>query len=141
MTRTQAKAYRAKLDGVLTKLTDAEALESVMLYKAWSGDMDYARDAIVRRGADLYRCYNPLSANPTWFPENTPAHREKITVGEDGTLDNPITAAVNMRYFKDLYYKENDKIYKCTRDDTNGQGTLLAYTPSQLVGIYFEEVG
>ena len=45
-----------------------------------------------------------------------------------------------MRYYKDLCYKDGDKIYLCTRDDTNGQGTILHYVPSQLVGIYFEEV-
>lgn len=26
-----------------------------------------------------------------------------------------------------------------TRDDSNGQGTILHYVPTQLVGIYFEE--
>lgn len=140
MTRAEAKIYRSKIDGVLTKLTDEEALKNVMLYQAWSGYVDYVKGSIVRRGENLYRCYNPIAANTTWLPEVTPAHWEKITVGEDGTIDNPITAAMNMRYYKDLYYKEGDKLYKCTRDDSNGQGTLLAYTPSQLVGIYFEEV-
>ena len=48
-------------------------------------------------------------------------------------------AAVGMRYYKDLYYADGDKIYLCTRDDSNGQGTILHYVPSQLVGIYFEE--
>lgn len=35
--------------------------------------------------------------------------------------------------------KKGGKIYRCTRDDSNGQGTILHYVPSQLVGIYFEE--
>ena len=35
--------------------------------------------------------------------------------------------------------KKVGKIYKCIRDDSNGQGTILQYVPSQLVGIYFEE--
>ena len=35
---------------------------------------------------------------------------------------------------------KNIIIYRCTRDDSNGQGTILQYLPSQLVGIYFEEV-
>ena len=66
----------------------------------------------------------------------------KAVIGEttgDGTIDNPITAAAGMRYFKDKYYLDGGKIYKCTRDDSNGQGTILHYLPSQLVGIYFEE--
>ena len=141
MTRAEAKAYRNKIDGVLTKVTtDAEVLEYAELYPLWSGYVDYAVGSIVRRPSGLYRCYNAISANPTWQPENVPAHWEKITVGEDGTISNPITAAVGMRYYKDLYYRDGDKIYLCTRDDTNGQGTILHYVPSQLVGIYFEEV-
>ena len=48
-------------------------------------------------------------------------------------------AAVGMRYYKDLYYADGGKTYKCIRDDSNGQGTILHYVPSQLVGIYFEE--
>ena len=92
------------------------------------------------RFGGLYRCYNAITANPTWLPENTAAHWEPITVGEDGTINNPITAAVGMRYYKDLYYADTGKTYKCIRDDSNGQGTILHYLPSQLVGIYFEEV-
>ena len=98
------------------------------------------RSCIVRRPNGLYKCYNAITANPTWLPENTAAHWEPITVGEDGTIDNPITAAAGMRYFKDKYYLDGGKIYKCIRDDSNGQGTILHYVPSQLVGIYFEEV-
>lgn len=45
-----------------------------------------------------------------------------------------------MRYYKDLYYADGGKIYKCIRDDSNGNGTILQYVPSQLVGIYFEEI-
>ena len=71
----------------------------------------------------------------------TSAHWEVVAKPEEeGTLSNPIAAEAGMRYYKDKYYKEGDKIYKCIRDDGNGQGTILYYTPSQLVGNYFEEV-
>ena len=141
MTRAEAKAYRNKIDGVLTKVTtDAEALEYAELYPLWSGYVDYSVGDRVRDGGKLYRCYNAISANPTWRPSVTPAHWERVTVGEDGTIDNPITAAAGMRYFKDKYYLDGGKTYKCIRDDSNGQGTILHYVPSQLVGIYFEEV-
>lgn len=141
MTRAEAKAYRNKIDGVLKKVTtDAEALEYAELYPLWSGEKDYSIGDRVRDGDNLYRCYNAISANPTWRPSVTPAHWEPITDGEDGTIDNPITAAAGMRYYKDLYYLDGGKTYKCIRDDSNGQGTILQYLPSQLVGIYFEEL-
>jgi len=141
MTRAEAKAYRGKIDGVLTKVTtDAEALEYAELYPLWSGYVDYVVGSIVRRPSGLYKCYNAISANPTWLPEDTAAHWERVTANEDGTIDNPITAAEGMRYFKDKYYLDGGKIYRCTRDDSGGEGTVMHYLPSQLVGIYFEEV-
>ncbi len=140
MTRTQAKRFREMITKAAAKLTNAEALTSISLFEPWSGEKDYSVGDRVRDGGNLYRCYNAISANPTWRPGVTPAHWERVTADESGTIDNPITAAVGMRYFKDKYYLDGGKTYKCIRDDSNGQGTILQYLPSQLVGIYFGEV-
>ena len=140
MTRTQAKRFREMITRAAAKLTNAEALTSISLFEPWSDEKDYSIGDRVRDGGKLYRCYNAISANPTWLPSVTPAHWERVTVDEDGAIDNPITAAAGMRYYKDLYYVDGGKTYKCIRDDSNGQGTILQYVPSQLVGIYFEEV-
>lgn len=139
MTRTQAEQFRAKIESAAKNLSDNDALNSIELFPVWTGFKDYAQGERCRYRGKLYRCYNPISANPTYTPDVTPAHWEVVTVGEDGTIDNPITAAAGMRYFKDKYYLDGGKIYRCTRDDSNGQGTILQYLPSQLVGIYFEE--
>lgn len=104
--------------------------------------VDYARP----RGYDVgYRAENNFTELSLPVPaelEGADSYRVyfESTVGEDGTIDNPITAAAGMRYFKDKYYLDGGKIYKCIRDDSNGQGTILQYLPSQLVDIYFEEV-
>lgn len=140
MTRAQAQSFRAKITGAAAKLTDKEALESIELFESWSGYRNYVVGDRVRDGENLYRCYNAISADPTWRPSVTPAHWERVTVGEDGTIDNPITAAAGMRYFKGLYYAEGDAVYLCIRDDTNGVGTILQYLPSQLEGSYFQKV-
>lgn len=140
MTRAQAQSFRAKITGAAAKLTDKEALDSIELFEPWSGYRNYVVGDRVRDGENLYRCYNAISANTTWRPSVTPAHCEKVTVGEDGTVSNPITAAAGMRYFKGLYYAEGDAVYLCIRDDTNGVGTILQYLPSQLEGSYFQKV-
>ena len=88
-----------------------DAAEKIIRYL-----VDYSVGSIVRRPSGLYKCYNAITANPTWLPENTAAHWEPITVGEDGTIDNPITAAAGMRYFKDKYYLDGGKTYKFIRD-------------------------
>ena len=98
MTRAEAKSFRNKIDGVLTKVTtDAGALEYAELYPLWSGYADYAVGSIVRRPSGLYKCYNAITANPTWLTENTAPHWEHNTVGEDGTIEKPIPDAAGMR--------------------------------------------
>lgn len=139
MTRAEAVAFRKKIESAATLLPDEQALESIELFPAWE-PIAYNVGDRCRYNGKLYKCYNAITGGvPNWTPDVTSAHWAPITVGEDGTIDNPITAAVGMRYYKDLYYSDGGKIYRCIRDDSNGQGTILQYLPSQLVGIYFEE--
>lgn len=141
MTRAEALAFRKKIESAATLLPDEQALESIELFPAWE-PIAYNVGDRCRYNGKLYKCYNAITGGvPNWTPDVTAAHWEAVAKPEEeGTLNNPITAEVGMRYYKDKYYKEGDKIYKCTRDDSNGQGTILYYTPSQLVGQYFEEV-
>lgn len=143
MTRARALEIRQKIESAAANLSDEAALKSIELFPEWSGEKNYGKGERCRHprhNSKLYRCNKPITANPTWTPDVTPTHWEVVPEGnEDGTLDNPITAAVGMRYYKDLYYAEEDKLYICTRDDT-GNGTILHYLPSQLVGVFFEEV-
>lgn len=57
---------------------------------------------------------------------------------EDGTLENPITAARGMEYTYGKYYRdpEDGKIYLCKRGEETGTITL-AYLPHELIGQYF----
>ena len=141
MTRAEAVAFRKKIESAATLLPDEQALESIELFPAWE-PIAYNVGDRCRYNGKLYKCYNAITGGvPNWTPDVTSAHWEAVAQPEAvGTLNHPITAEVGMRYYKDKYYKEGDKIYKCTRDDSNGQGTILYYTPSQLVGQYFEEV-
>ena len=141
MTRAEALAFRKKIESAAILLPDEQALESIELFPAWE-PIAYTEGDRCRYNDKLYKCYNAITGdNPTWTPDVTAAHWEVVAKPEEeGTLNNPIAAEVGMRYYKDKYYKERDKIYKCTRDDNSGQGTILYYTPSQLVGQYFEEV-
>ena len=143
MTRAEAIEYRKKIEEAANYLPDESALDNIMLFAKWEPKAYKAGDRCRHNGV-LYRCYRDISGgNPTWTPDVTTPHWEVVALpSEEGTKNNPITAAVNMRYYKDLYYLEtkNDgttELYLCTRDDSNGEGTLLAYLPSQLVNIYF----
>ena len=141
MTRAEALAFRKKIESAAALLPDEQALESIELFPAWE-PIAYTVGDRCRYNGKLYKCYNAITGdNPTWTPDVTAAHWEVVAKPEEeGTLNNPIAAEVGMRYYKDKYYLDGGKIYRCIRDDSNGQGTILYYVPSQLVGIYFEEV-
>jgi hypothetical protein len=137
----EARAFRAKIESAALHIPEEQALESIELFPKWEATKDYAVGDKVRYGDKIYKCYNAITANPTWTPDVVPAHWEVLAKPEEeGTLDNPIAAAVGMRYFKDKYYLEGDDIYLCIRDDGNGEGTILHYWPSVLVGNYFTKV-
>ena len=66
----------------------------------------------------------------------TAALYERIDVEHAGTLEDPIPYDQTMTVYKDKYYIENEKIYKCIRDS----GQPLYATCESLVGNYFELV-
>lgn len=141
MTRSEAYAYRAKIEQAAAKLTDAEALTSAELFERWSGRA-YTAGERVTEGGILYKARQDIAANPTWQPSLTPALWEPVAQpAEAGTRDNPITAVAGMTYVTGLYYKEGDKLYICKRAGTpDGTEITLYYLPSQLINHYFEEV-
>lgn len=141
MTRSEAYAYRSKIEQAAAKLTDAEALTSAELFERWSGRA-YTAGERVTEGGILYKARQDIAANPTWQPSLTPALWEPVAQpAEAGTRDNPITAVAGMTYVTGLYYKEGDKLYLCKRAGTpDGTEITLYYLPSQLINHYFEEV-
>ena len=141
MTRSEAYAYRSKIEQAAAKLTDSEALTSPKLFEAWSGRA-YTAGERVTEGGILYKARQDIAANPTWQPSLTPALWEPLaSPTEAGTADNPITAVAGMTYIVGQYYREGDKLYLCKRTGTpDGTEITLYYLPSQLVGHYFVEV-
>ena len=140
MTRSEAYAYRSKIEQAAAKLTDAEALTSAELFERWSGRA-YTAGERVTEGGILYKARQDIAANPTWQPSLTPALWEPLALPtETGTRDNPITAVAGMTYVTGLYYREGDKLYICKRAGTpDGTEITLYYLPSQLINLYFEE--
>lgn len=136
----EARAFRAKIERAANHIPEEQVLDSIELFPKWNGEKDYTVGEKVRYNDKLYKCYNAITANPTWTPDMVPAHWEVIAKPEEeGTLQNPIAAEVGMRYFKGKYYLEDNDLYLCIRDDT-GEGTILHYWPSVLIGNYFSKV-
>lgn len=125
-------------------IADEVALNYVELYPNWEkhiGEELSAGERIEYNGR-LYKVLTTHTTQATWAPDLAPTLFEPIDVVNEGTLTSPIIAAAGMTYFKDKYYLDetNGKVYLCTRDDSNGNGTVLHFVPSALVGTYFEVV-
>jgi hypothetical protein len=128
------------LKRIRATLTDEVALDYVVLYPAWKVDKELAVGDRIKHEGKLYKVIQAHTTQDSWTPDLTPSLFEPIDVVNEGTLTNPIIAAIGMCYFKDKYYLDetDGKIYLCTRDDSNGNGTVLHFMPSALVGTYFE---
>lgn len=123
-------------------IAEEMALNYVVLYPSWKIGKDLSVGDRVKYEDKLYKVVQAHTTQESWIPDLTPSLFEPIDVINEGTLANPIIAAAGMCYFKDKYYLDetNGKIYLCTRDDSNGNGTVLHFMPSALVGTYFEVI-
>ena len=142
MKREKAYAIIDAIKRLRENLTDEEALNYVVLYHDWTIGEDLSVGDRIEYEDKLYKVVQAHTAQESWKPNLTPSLFEPIDVVNEGTLENPIIAAAGMCYFKDKYYLDetDGKIYLCTRDDSNGNGTVLHFVPSALVGTYFEVI-
>ena len=140
MKREKAIAIIDAIKRLRETLTDEVAIDYIAIFHDWTvGEELTVGDRIEYEGK-LYKVVQAHTTQEGWAPDLTPALFEPIDVVNEGTLTNPIVAAAGMCYFKDKYYLDetNGKVYLCTRDDSNGNGTVLHFVPSALIGVYFE---
>lgn len=130
---------RGLIEKAVFHLEDSDAVKGVTLFPIWEEGKEYAVDDKVQFDGILYRCAQAHTSQANWTPNNTPALWVAINETNAGSLEDPIPAVAGMQYEKDLYYIYNDVIYRCIREDAEG-GTVLQFTPDQLVGNYFEVV-
>ena len=142
MKRERAYAIIDAIKSLRAMLTDEVALDYIALYPDWEIGKALSIGERIEHDGKLYKVVQAHTTQESWTPDLTPSLFEPIDVVNEGTLANPIIAAAGMCYFKDKYYLDetDGKIYLCTRDDSNGNGTVLHFVPSALVGVYFEVV-
>ena len=125
-------------------IADEIALNYVELYPNWKKHIgeELSVGKRIEYEGKLYKVVQAHTAQESWKPNLTPSLFEPIDIVNEGTLVNPIIAAAGMCYFKDKYYLDetDSKVYLCTRDDSNGNGTVLHFMPSALAGVYFEAI-
>lgn len=140
MLTTKQQELIALLRGTLNSAPEEVAKENISWYPIWvAGEPLNIGDRRAYKDV-LYEVYNSVGDN-LYSPDQVPAIFKAIGQGQSGTYDDPIPAVAGMEYIKGKYYLEGDKKYLMNRAGMEiGEGVILQYLPSQLVGLYFEEV-
>lgn len=128
--------------------TDEQALQVPTLYPTWEELV--AKNFKAEKAGYRFRyqdqLYKTVGENYTFVSHYVPGVGTesiftKIEESHAGTLEDPIPAKANLEYVKGKYYIEDGVIYLMNREGmADGETIVLQFTPSQLVGQYFEVV-
>jgi hypothetical protein len=142
MTYTEANKIINALKNLREELSDEKALDYTVLYPSWKTNKELKLGDRVKHNERLYKVIQEHITQSDWTPDKALTLFEPIDLVNEGSMSKPIVAAIGMTYFKDKYYLDETtgKIYLCTRDDSNGNGTILYHVPSALIGLYFTTV-
>ena len=122
-------------------LEDKKALQYMEMYPLWQSNLSVKAGERYQYNGRLYKVGQAHTPQADWTPDITPSLYVLIDVEHAGTFEDPIPAVASMEYIKGKYYIENGTIYLMNRQVmADGESIVLHYTPSQLVGQYFEVV-
>lgn len=146
-----AKVVRSLLEKAAQSLSDSDTLKAPTILPFWE-DLVAAKFTVEENqvpfkfqyGGVPWKCIKAgQNFQAQWVPGQATASifTRIAPETEDGTLENPITAARGMEYTYGLYYQdpEDGQIYLCKRGEETGTITLQ-YLPNELIGHYFEVV-
>lgn len=141
MKKTEAMAYRRRIESAAELQDDAAALESVWMYPDYV-DLVQAQAFVetlhyrFRYNGELWRTEQPTHTfDGTYYPgqPGTESLYSRVTLPSEGeTPDSPIAYNRNMELFDGRYYIDDGVVYRCIRDS----GVPLYHPLSALVGNY-----
>lgn len=134
----RARELRKTIEGLAENhLTDAEGLENVELFAQYEVGKDYAIGDRFQYNGELYKVLQAHTSQADWVPgTGTESLYAKVDEIHAGTAEDPIPYNGNMELVENLYYIQDNVLYKCTRST----GSAVYNALSELVGIYVEVV-
>lgn len=132
----RARQLRPYIVLAAQSLEDKVAVKCCELYEHWKPDTDYTKDYRVRYDGKLYKVLMDHTSQTSWAPDMAASLFTVIDETHTGTLEDPIPYDGNMEIFVDLYYIQNNVIYKCIRSS----GIALHHALKDLIGTYVEVV-
>lgn len=105
MKRSEALAFRHKIESAAEMQTDEQALESIELFPAWNDDMDAVKDKRYQHNGKLWRCLQSHHTQADWEPGVAPSLFVEVSVEEWPEWKQPAGA-------QDAYNKGDKVTYK-----------------------------
>ena len=133
----RAKELRPFIVKAAQLLEDAVSVKCPELYDEWNSEgTEYIKDYKLRFNGKVYKVITPHTSQADWNPEVAVTLFAVIDETHTGTMEDPIPYDGNMELFADLYYIQNDVVYKCIRNSE----TPLYHALKDLVGLYVEVI-
>ena len=115
-----ARKLRPLIEKAAQSLTDADALEGVELFRAWTDGVAYAAGERIRYGGKLYRCEQAHTAQADWTPDATPAlWTEVAKPGEIPVWKQPTGAQDAYMTGDKVHYPDKDGLVYTSTVDNN----------------------
>jgi len=114
MTRTEAIAYRNKIETAASTMTDATALTAVELFPMWAIGKAYAVNDRAQYNGTLYKCIQAHTSQSDWMPSATPALWKTVSLDEYPEWVQPTGAHDAYNIGDKVTY--NGQRYVCTSD-------------------------
>ena len=119
MTLTEkAKILRQYIEKAAQSLADDDALQSVELFAAWSGDgVQYAKDDRVRYEGKLYKVLLEHVSQPAWTPTDSPSLFAKVLIPVAGEIPEWEQPDSTNAYKKGDRVRYNGKVFESLIDN------------------------
>lgn len=140
MRKSEALNIRKLIEKAAESLSDTDAVHAKMLYPKWVDLIGTTAENAgfkFQHGGNLYKtAQSNHTFQADWKPdEGTESLYTRIDEAHAGSITDPIPYSGNMELEKDLYYTQNEKVYKCT----TATGQAVFHALDDLVGLYVEE--
>ena len=134
----------------LNEMPNEQAVEIPLMFTSWNDYADgytFKVDERVEYNGGLWKVKKEHKKQADWYPGADPTLFIQLDKEQhDGTLEDPIPVPSSVttsgfEYTVGKYYLEGEDIYLCKRQGmSNGENIQLYFTPSSLVGQYFEKI-
>ena len=83
MKRSEALNLRKHIENAVQSLTDAAALEAVVLHPVWAAGQDYTAGFKVQYNGTLYKVLTAHTSQDDWTPDAAPSLFAKVLIPDE----------------------------------------------------------